>query len=130
MIAQSAILGDLDCIGKIEQNKDSAIDEQHQFKQQPWTVQFSQNSEQVGDRSGQDEKIQTGYAGKSNNHQLVPVGEGRMADSEVTRKAGNGNQILRGRGKEEQDCHRAERQKKKRSSEKTKISLCREVSKA
>lgn len=65
MIAQSAILGDLDCIGKIEQNKNSAIDEQHQLKQQPWTVQFSQNGEQVGDRSGQDEKIQAGYAGKA-----------------------------------------------------------------
>ena len=33
VIAQSAILGDLDCIGKIEQNKNSAIDEQHQLKQ-------------------------------------------------------------------------------------------------
>ncbi len=130
MIAQSAILGDLDCIGKIEQNKDSAIDEQHQLKQQPWTVQFSQNSEQVGDRGSQDEKIQTGYAGKSNNHQLIPVGEGCMADTKVTRKAGNRNQILRGRGKEEQNCHRAEHQKKKRSGEKTKISLRREVSKA
>ncbi len=53
-----------------------------------------------------------------------------MADTKVTRKAGNRNQILRGRGKEEQNCHRAEHQKKKRSGEKTKISLCREVSKA
>lgn len=130
MIAQSAILGDLDCIGEIEQNKNSAIDEQHQLKQQPWTVQFSQNSEQVGDRSGQDEKIQAGYAGKSNNHQLIPVGKGRMADTKVTRKAGNRNQILRGRGKEEQNCRRAEHQKKKRSGEKTKISFCREVSKS
>ena len=51
-----------------------------------------------------------------------------MADTKVTRKAGNRNQILRGRGKEEQNCRRAEHQKKKRSGEKTKISFCREVS--